>query len=99
MAKENASTEARSNENPAPTLPDYESFHVTACKEMSNRVMNVLRDAEIRINETVWHEIGRSEYIIEVHRDDLVKAGEAFAKDLGSGRTITNHVGNPGTAS
>ena len=99
MATKKTSDGARSNENPAHTLPDYESFHVTASKEASKKVVTVLTEAGIRINETVWHEIGRPEYVIEVHREDLVKAGEAFAKDLAPGRTVTSRVSDPGAAS
>ncbi len=78
------------NNNPAPVLPDYETFHVTANKEGSSRIVNVLKNAGVRIHQTVWHEIVRPEYVVEVHRDDLAMAEEAFANDLGPARIFTN---------
>jgi hypothetical protein len=99
MAKSNTGTGPRSNENPPPTRPDYESFHVTASKAVSERVVSALREAGVRFNETVWHEIGVPEYVIEVHREDLDKAGEAFWKDLGPAKTVTSGGTDPGAAS
>jgi hypothetical protein len=75
-------------------MPDFEAFHVTANKDASTRIVNVLKAAGIRLRETVWHEIGRPEFVIEVHPDDLSKAQAAFAKDLGPGRSIESAVGN-----
>ncbi len=99
MAKMKTGAEQPSSENPSPSLPGYESFHVTANQEASKRVADVLKAAGTRINETVWHEIGRPEYVIEVHQDDLVKAGEAFTKGLGSARTEISKIGNSGSTS
>jgi hypothetical protein len=98
MAKKEASPGERANENPAPTLPGYEASHVTASKEKSRRVATVLVQAGIRVNQTVWHEIGHPEYVIEVHRDDLAMASEAFAKDLGPSRTLTSKDSGPSIA-
>jgi hypothetical protein len=81
------------SENPPPTMPDYETFHVTANTSKSNRVVKALKDASIRFNETVWNQIGHPEFVIEVHRDDLDRAQEAFLKDLGPGRTFTSGGG------
>lgn len=93
MAQKEPGTGEPASENPAPTLAGYESFHVTANKEISRRVATVLAQAGVRSNEAVWHVIGRTEYVIEVHRDDLAKADEAFAKDLGPRRTVASEGG------
>jgi hypothetical protein len=95
MAKKKSSAGEHASENPAPSLPSYESFHVTANKELSKRFANILTEAGIRINETVWHVIGRPEYVIEIHKEDIVRAEEAFAKDLGPGRTVTSEGSDP----
>ncbi|HVT95705.1 MAG TPA: hypothetical protein VHD76_22860 [Bryobacteraceae bacterium] len=90
MAKKKFDYNKLPKENPEPTMPEYESFHCTAKMETSKRLAALLRDADVRFNETVWHQIGVPEYVIEVHRDDLAKASEVFGNDLGKGRTVTS---------
>jgi hypothetical protein len=92
MTKQKPGGEERSNENPAPTSPDYETFLVTASKEGSKKVVTLLSEAGVRVNETVWHEIGLPEYVIEVHREDLVRARELYWKDVGPCRTFTSNT-------
>jgi hypothetical protein len=87
-----------SDKNPAPTIQDFETFHVTANKELSKRVVSTLTAAGIRTSETIWNEIGRPEYVIEVHRDDLAKADNAFAKNLGPSRNVTSKGADADTA-
>jgi hypothetical protein len=78
------------DDNPRPTSPDYEAFHVTANKEESQRLVRLLAEAGIRLNETVWNQIGHHEYVIEVHQDDIERAGEAFWRDIGPVKTFTS---------
>ena len=90
MANKKIDYDKLPKENPETTMPEYESFHCTAKMEISTRLAALLRDAGVRINETVWHQIGVPEYVIEVHRDDLAKASEILGRDLGKGRTATS---------
>jgi hypothetical protein len=69
---------------------DYEDFHIVAQPERSRRVAAILQSGGIRIRERVVIEIGIPEYVIEVHREDLDRAQEVFAKDLGPGRSFTS---------
>jgi len=77
-------------ENPPPTLPDYEAFHVTANITVSQRLVRLLVEAGIRLNQTVWNQIGCPEYVIEVHQDDQTRADETFCRDVGPGKTFTS---------
>jgi hypothetical protein len=68
----------------------FEDFHVVAVKETSDRVADLLRRAGIRIQQRVITEIGRPEYVIGVHLDDLERAEQAVSSDIGPGRTLTS---------
>jgi hypothetical protein len=67
----------------------FEEFHITANAEASQRTASLFKSAGIRIRESIRHEIGRPEYVIEVHHEDLAEAEELFRKDIGPGRTFT----------
>ena len=84
-----------SEENPPPTHPDYEAFHVAADKDDSKCTADILMQAGIRIHQTVWNQIGHPEYVIEVHVDDLDKTAEAFWKDVGPHKTFTSTNAEP----
>lgn len=75
-------------ENPLPTHPDYEALHVSADKGNSKYIADLLMMAGIRLNETVWNQIGHPEYVIEVHKDDFEDAGELLLNHAGSSRTF-----------
>jgi len=66
---------------------NFEDFHIVAVKETSDRLANLLRRAGVRIRQRVITEIGRPEYVIAVHPDDLDRAEQVFSRDLGSGLT------------
>ncbi len=67
----------------------YEDFHIVGDKGVSDRVADLLRRAGIRIEQRVITEIGRPEYVIAVHPDDVDQAGQAFWSDIGQGRGFT----------
>jgi len=67
----------------------FDDFHIVAVQETSDRVAEMLRRAGIRIQQRVITEIGRPEYVIAVHPDDLARAERAFSGDVGPGRTFT----------
>jgi hypothetical protein len=68
----------------------FEDFHIVARREASERTAAALRSAGIRIQERVLTEIGRPEYVIAVHIDDLDRAQEVFRQDVGPGRSFTS---------
>jgi len=68
----------------------FEDFHIVAVKERSDYVADLLRRAGIRIQQRVITEIGRPEYVIAVHPEDLERAQHAFSSDIGPGRTFTS---------
>jgi hypothetical protein len=68
---------------------NFEDFHIVALKETSDRVADLLRSAGVRIQQRVITEIGKPEYVIAVHPDDVDRAGQAFSNDVGPGRTFT----------
>jgi hypothetical protein len=69
---------------------NFEDFHIVAVKQTSERIADLLRRAGIRIQQRVITEIGRPEYVIAVHPDDLERAAQVFSGDLGTGRTFTS---------
>ena len=71
-------------------MANFEDFHVVALKETSERLAALLRASRVRIQERVLNEIGRPEYVIAVHVDDLEFAEEVFSQDNGPGRTFTS---------
>jgi hypothetical protein len=71
-------------------MANFEDFHIVARKETSARLAARLRAAGIRIQERVIQEIGRPEYVIAVHVEDLERAAEIFSRDTGPGRTFTS---------
>ena len=68
---------------------NFEDFHIVALKETSDRIADLLRRAGVRIQQRVITEIGRPEYLIAVHSDDIDQAGQALSDDVGPGRTFT----------
>jgi hypothetical protein len=68
----------------------FEDFHITAAKKQSDRIAELLKRAGIRMQQRVISEIGRPEYVIAVHADDLERAEQVLSNDLGSGRTFTS---------
>ena len=69
---------------------NFEDFHIVAFKETSDRIADLLRRAGVRIRQRVIMEIGRPEYVIAVHPEDLDRAGQVFSSDVGPGRTFTS---------
>lgn len=69
---------------------NYEDFHIVGVKEKSDRVADLLVRTGVRIQQRVITEIGRPEYVIAVHPDDIELAGEVFWNDLGPGQTFTS---------
>jgi hypothetical protein len=69
---------------------NFEDFHIVAIKETSDRVADLLARAGVRIQQRVITEIGRPEYVIAVHPDDVDRAGRALSSDVGSGRTFAS---------
>jgi hypothetical protein len=73
---------------------EYEEFHCVAVKGVSDRLLQLLRGAGVRAEQRVIHEIGRPEYVIAVHREDIDQAQRVFSTDLGPGpRTFTSGGG------
>ena len=79
-------------------MTDFEDFHIVAQKQASDRSAALLSSAGVRIQERVIAEIGRPEYVIAVHLDDIERASEVFRNDLGSGRTNSNSAEPGATA-
>jgi hypothetical protein len=69
-------------------MDEYEDFYSAFEREKSQHVATVLGKAGVRFRERVDTEIG-IEYVIEVHQDDIDQAYDAFAEDLGPGKTFT----------
>ena len=68
---------------------NFEDFHIVAVKETSDRIADLLRHTGIRIQQRIITEIGRPEYVIAVHPDDLERAAQALSRDVEPGRTFT----------
>jgi hypothetical protein len=75
-------------DEPNPNLHEFEVFHLTADKEASHRVASELKEAGIRIKETVGELGGRPEYAVEVPPDDIVKVSELIEKGFGPGDRV-----------
>lgn len=71
----------------------YNDFHLVAVKETSDRLLQLLLAAGVRVEQRVIHEIGRPEYVIAVHPEDLEHAQHIFSMDLGPYRTFTSGGG------
>jgi hypothetical protein len=69
---------------------NFEDFHIVAVKETSDRIAALLSHAGIRIQQRAITEIGRLEYVIAVHPDDLERAEQVFSSDIAPGRTFTS---------
>jgi hypothetical protein len=78
-------------------MADFEDFHIVARKEVSDRIADLLRSAGVRIEERVITEIGRPEYVIAVHVEDVERASEVFSHGVGPDRTFTS-TAEPGPA-
>jgi hypothetical protein len=61
----------------------FKDFHVVLKKAESDRIAELLKRDGVRIEQRVINEIGRPEYVIAVHSDDVGRAGDAFWKDVG----------------
>lgn len=69
---------------------NFEDFHIVAVEEISERIADLLIRAGIRLQQRVITEIGRPEYVIAVHPDDIDRGTQVFANDVGPGRTFTS---------
>ena len=70
---------------------EFEDFHIVAVKATSDRIAELLIHGGIRIQQRVIMEIGRPEYVIALHRDDLAQAEKLLRDDIGPARTITSN--------
>jgi hypothetical protein len=68
----------------------FEEFHVAAKEDLSQRTAALLRAAQVRLRQTIRVEARCSWYVIEVHSEDLARAYEIFAADVGPGRTFAS---------
>jgi len=69
---------------------NFEDFHIVANKELSDQLAASLQTKGVRIQQRVIMEIGRPEYVIAVHLDDLELASKVLSDGIGPGRTFTS---------
>lgn len=70
-------------------MDSYSDFHLVTDQQKSEHLAQLLTKCGVRFRMRVDTTNG-TEYVIEVHKEDLPKAQKAFWDDFGPGREFTS---------